>query len=326
VLDLDLAGKYIGPMHPEIVQDTPGVCSICGMALVSAESYGYAEQVEDDPNASLLIPATAVLLTGTRAVIYVEVEHSGGLTYEGRTIELGPRAGDSYVVRSGLKEGERVVTNGAFKLDAELQIHAKPSMMSPEGSNLTPMHDHSTGSKGPDQPANKDGMKMVSETETSTEPVKVDETLAVELRNTLQPVYAAYFNLQAAFASDDVAVAQVAATDLHADMASMESEGWSDLHSTIQTGAATKGNASSIEGARVAFKTLSDAFISLESEIGHAGDESWFRVRCPMAFGNEGADWLQTKDDVLNPYYGASMLHCGSVQETLEASHSGDEK
>jgi len=46
---------------------------------------------------------------------------------------LGPRAGDFYEVKAGLDEGERVVVNGAFMLDAELQIKAKPSMMTPQG-------------------------------------------------------------------------------------------------------------------------------------------------------------------------------------------------
>jgi Cu(I)/Ag(I) efflux system membrane fusion protein len=77
----------------------------------------------------LVIPASAPLLTGTRAVVYVVLNDKDKPTFEGRTVVLGPRAGEWYVVRSGLNEGERVVTRGAFKIDAELQIRAKPSMM-----------------------------------------------------------------------------------------------------------------------------------------------------------------------------------------------------
>ncbi len=80
----------------------------------------------------LLIPASAPLITGKRAIVYVAVPGKEG-TFEGREIILGPKAGDYYVVLSGLKEGERVVTNGNFKIDSSLQIQAKPSMMSPEG-------------------------------------------------------------------------------------------------------------------------------------------------------------------------------------------------
>jgi Cu(I)/Ag(I) efflux system membrane fusion protein len=82
----------------------------------------------------LVIPATAPLLTGERAVVYVEVEDTDKPTYEGREVVLGPRAGDYYIVLSGLHEGERVVVEGAFKIDSALQIRAKPSMMNPEGA------------------------------------------------------------------------------------------------------------------------------------------------------------------------------------------------
>ena len=79
----------------------------------------------------LLVPSSALLLTGTRAVVYVEVEPG---VYEGREVQLGPKVGDSYVVLSGLREGEKVVTHGAFKIDSELQIQGKRSMMNPKPS------------------------------------------------------------------------------------------------------------------------------------------------------------------------------------------------
>ena len=79
----------------------------------------------------LVIPATAPLLTGKRAVVYVAIPDKDRPTYEGREVVLGPRVGEHYIVTDGLREGDRVVTRGAFKIDAELQIRAKPSMMSP---------------------------------------------------------------------------------------------------------------------------------------------------------------------------------------------------
>ena len=67
-------------------------------------------------------------------------EHSH---YEGREVVLGPRAGDDYIVKSGLSEGELVVTNGAFKLDADLQIRGAKSMMNPSGGTVTTItHQH----------------------------------------------------------------------------------------------------------------------------------------------------------------------------------------
>lgn len=89
----------------------------------------------------LVIPATAPLVTGKRAVVYMAVPGKPG-AYEGREIVLGPRAGDYYLVRHGLTEGELVVTNGNFKIDSAIQILAKPSMMSPEGGGATGLHEH----------------------------------------------------------------------------------------------------------------------------------------------------------------------------------------
>ena len=80
-----------------------------------------------------------------------------GPTFEGREVVLGPRAGDYYIVRYGLAEGERVVTNGNFKIDAELQIQAKPAMMTPEGGGSSGAHQHG-GANGAQAPGG--GMSM----------------------------------------------------------------------------------------------------------------------------------------------------------------------
>ncbi|BBO92669.1 efflux RND transporter periplasmic adaptor subunit [Desulfosarcina ovata] len=89
---------------------------------------GAAAPGEESAGAPLVIPDTAPLITGNRAVVYVEDPGKSG-TYEGREVLLGPRASDYYVVRQGLMEGETVVTNGNFKIDSAVQILAKPSMM-----------------------------------------------------------------------------------------------------------------------------------------------------------------------------------------------------
>jgi Cu(I)/Ag(I) efflux system membrane fusion protein len=132
VMDPSLVGKWICPMHPGIVRDAPGSCDICGMPLETSESLGYVSASEADTAKPLVIPATAPLVTGVRAVVYVELPNTERPTYEGREVLLGPRAGDYYIVRDGLSEGERVVTEGNFKIDSALQIQAKPSMMSAE--------------------------------------------------------------------------------------------------------------------------------------------------------------------------------------------------
>jgi Cu(I)/Ag(I) efflux system membrane fusion protein len=144
VIDASLAGKWISPMHPEIVKDESGQCDICGMELVRAEDLGLLTN-EATAEMPLVIPATAPLLTGKRAVVYVRVPGQDQPTFEGREVVLGPRVGKYYIVRDGLREGERVVTNGAFKIDSALQIMAKPSMMSPDGGAPVSGHAHHGG-------------------------------------------------------------------------------------------------------------------------------------------------------------------------------------
>ncbi len=80
--------------------------------------------------APLLIPASAPLITGRRALVYVQLPGEEGV-YEGREIILGSRQDGHYQVRSGLKEGELVVTRGAFKIDSAIQIQGRPSLMNP---------------------------------------------------------------------------------------------------------------------------------------------------------------------------------------------------
>jgi len=142
VLDASLAGKWISPMHPEIVKDEPGNCDICGMPLVRAETLGFVTAQPNDASKPLVIPVSAALLTGTRAIVYVQIPDAPQPTYEGREVVLGPRAGDNYLVKSGVKEGELVVVNGNFNLDSALQIAAKPSMMNPEGGGGGGGHHH----------------------------------------------------------------------------------------------------------------------------------------------------------------------------------------
>ena len=137
----EMAGKWICPMHPAVVKTEAGNCDICGMDLVTTESLGYV--VDTPKETPLVIPASAPLITGARAVVYVQVPGARKPTYEGREVVLGPRAGDYYIVKSGLAEGEIVVTNGNFKIDSALQIQAKPSMMNPEGAAV-PGHHYGT--------------------------------------------------------------------------------------------------------------------------------------------------------------------------------------
>ena len=77
----------------------------------------------------LVIPGSAVLWTGKRSIVYVKQPDGDGINFNMREIDLGPMLGNSYVVLGGLKEGEEIVTDGTFSVDAAAQLAGKPSMM-----------------------------------------------------------------------------------------------------------------------------------------------------------------------------------------------------
>ena len=96
---------------------------------------------KEDLKKVLVIPEAAPLITGKRAIVYVEAPGEPG-SFEARAVILGPRTKGWYVVRHGLREGDRVVVNGNFKIDSAVQILAGPSMMEhTDGESMT-MHRH----------------------------------------------------------------------------------------------------------------------------------------------------------------------------------------
>ena len=262
----EFAGKWISPMHPEIIKDGPGQCDVCGMDLVPAEELVYVNN--EAGSAPLIVPTSAVLRTGKRAVVYVENPDAERPTYEGREIVLGPRAGDVFLVSSGLETGERVVTNGAFKIDSALQIKAKPSMMSVQ--------------------ADKD-VSMVADA-------------SVEL-------VAPYLQLQRALAADDLPGSKVA---LKAMMAITGHTGeMAKLFHIMMV-------ADSLDGIRRPyFETLSNAMITAVKENSNAFGDTLYRMHCSMVYDDRGADWLQDDEELMNPYYGSAMLHCGALKEEI---------
>jgi Cu(I)/Ag(I) efflux system membrane fusion protein len=326
VIDENLAGMWISPMHPEVVKDGPGSCDVCAMPLVPAESLGYAGRSDAGEAAPLMVPASAPLITGKRAIVYVDVSDADGPVFEGREIQLGPRAGNSYVVVSGLEEGDLVVTNGAFKIDSELQIQAKPSMMSPVGDVAAPGHRGGTkiggahvvthDSHGVDV-AGSGGDPLASA------PGRLDESK--DVLSALAPVYEKYFEVQMALAGDDHGLAAKAAREVEeraksVNMRILSPEGhkrWMALLEPLSEAALSIAESGDIVSARDGFYFLSRVAVELHDSFGHSGEADYYLTFCPMARNNAGAHWLQTENVVWNSFYGPSMLRCGVIEKSL---------
>ena len=256
-------------------------------AIVAASS-------EKGENAPLVVPSSAPLFTGRRAIVYVEVATGDRTTYEARTVRLGPRLGKFYPVVAGLSEGERIVIRGAFAIDADLQIRGGNSMM-------TSPDDLQSG--------------------------QWDNIIHMPRKDlkTLAPLMNEYLLMQRALGSDNLEKAQAAAANLQVEIKKVKlsqppeaAKMWK-THSPMLSGHATHVEKSkSLEGARKGFEGLSGSIVMLLRTLGNPLDAPLSQAFCPMAAGSKGASWIQEGEEVFNPYFGASMLDCGEVSYSVD--------
>jgi len=428
IMDAGLVGKWICPMHPEIIKETSGKCDICQMPLVTTESQGY---VSDNPalvEKPLVIPVSAALVTGTRAIVYVQVPDTEKPTYEGREIALGPRAGDYYLVRSGLSEGELVVVKGNFKIDSSLQIMAKPSMMTPEGADAGDMHDHgprTDSDEGDAKPAvdlpalskyqiqdvlakaqvvkkaveSEDLQKIksaFSELDQSLKNVDMElltghvhmlwmeyhmrlsndavegiqaktvkdakaaaKSLAENIssmaakfglvykhpafegsrisdtfRKQLAKVFENYFAMQQALADDNIQLATESAKKASNALKAVDMkllsgqvhDKWMKFSAELESTLFKASESKDIKLLREDFYLLSQQLAKIAKHFGSTGQSPLYILRCPMAFDNKGAQWLQNNDQTSNPYFGQMMLRCGGVKEVVGVKEIWEKK
>ncbi len=253
----------------------------------------------------LVIPASAPLITGKRAVVYIEVPGKKG-RYQGREIVLGPRTGDYYIVREGLSEGELVVVNGNFKIDSAIQILAKPSMMYPEESAQT---------------AKDQGKSPQKVEEENLEPFKVSDAFKTQLKS----VFSAYFTIHQSLSQDDFKSAQEGAKKLAEEIDAVDMKllegtphmAWMEEQKALKKSIREIAGAKDIEDARSAFIPISESLYTVAKRFGTSGKQPVLRFHCSMAAAGKGAYWLQNKPGTENPYYGSAMFKCGDQVETI---------
>jgi len=259
--------------------------------FVEATVTGAAVGGEGGAPAPLMIPSSAPLFTGRRSVVYVEVPGTGAPTYEMRVVRLGPETAAGFSVVAGLGEGERVVTHGAFVLDADLQIRSGVGMMA--------LPDDGAGG-GP-----WDAVVEVSE----------------DVRAALVPVVDAYLAIAEASSRDDLEAARRGADQLDAargDVPRPASEAarerWGRIDAALARHGAEVGSAGDLAAVRRGIDGLSDGLVDLLRSFGNPMSFPLHLAHCPMAFDDAGADWVQRGVDVENAYIGEEMLTCGEIR------------
>ena len=261
----------------------------------------------------LSIPASSVLWTGERSVVYLKTNPDQPI-FEMREIKLGNQIGNEYEVVEGLFVGNEIVTNGTFTVDAAAQLQGKKSMMNKDGGKVMTGHE---GHLGMDNNAsNKE-----SDHTNMNERLEVSEKFQEQLNS----VYNAYINLKDALVKEDSISTSANATTLlnklnKVDMKLLSDNKahnhWMSLEGEIKSSATSISETSDIKSQRDHFKHLSSHLINAVQLFGI--NEKVYVEFCPMADNNNGAYWLSKEEKVINPYFGEAMLTCGEVKQVIE--------
>ncbi|MCM8571019.1 efflux RND transporter periplasmic adaptor subunit [Gramella jeungdoensis] len=244
------------------------------------------ERPEGIHEGSILIPRSAVLWTGTRSLVYVKTSPDEPV-FQMKEVKLGDALDNSYEVLEGLSDGDEVVTNGTFTVDAAAQLQGKRSMMNnPKSQKKQAMN-----------------MKMELSEDFQKEFVKsLDE----------------YFKLKDALVDSNPEKAMKSAGSMLEKLPKAKLQGMAAAHfNKVKEMLEAISKNENLENQRAHFVILSENMIALTANIDSLGQAVYVQ-HCPMADSNKGADWLSLSSEVRNPYYGEAMLSCGEVTKELK--------
>ncbi|MBS9461412.1 efflux RND transporter periplasmic adaptor subunit [Flagellimonas sp. 389] len=267
---------------------------------------GKIESGLADIKTTLFVPSSAIMWTGERSLVYVKVNEDEPI-FEMREVLLGARNGENIEVTQGLDSGEEIVTNGTFTVDAAAQLQGKKSMMNKTGDRAM------TGHEG------HMGMQEGMSSDSSGEMMKME--FSDGFKKDFEAVLPTYLKLKDALVgSDALQTSKEAKTALESlkrlnlsDMGSMEKVHF-DKSIEMLEAISKKEN---LENQRSHFVILNENMVAIVNNLDSL-DETIYVQKCPMANNNKGAVWLSTENQIRNPYYGDTMLKCGSVVKIID--------
>ena len=252
------------------------------------------------------IPASAVLWTGKRSLVYVKAAQDSPI-FEMREVTLGQKNGAQVEIIEGLNIGEEIVTKGTFTVDAAAQLQGKKSMMNNTGGKTMTGHEGHTG---------------VQENHDSSTAMK--QTMKMNFSDSFQkdfkPVLLAYLKVKDALVASDAPQTVVSAkATLEAlneiptsNLGKIEQEHFNASVKMLEAIAAK----TNLNNQRSHFVLLNEHLVALVSAFSTL-ENTLYVQQCPMANNNQGAVWLSKEKDIRNPYFGAAMLKCGSTIKSL---------
>ncbi|MFI8379957.1 efflux RND transporter periplasmic adaptor subunit [Leeuwenhoekiella sp. NPDC079379] len=230
------------------------------------------------------IPASAILWTGERSLVYVKPNPTQSV-FEMREVSLGPKKEDSYSIVSGLSPGEEIVVNGTFTVDAAAQLGGKKSMMN-------------------------SGVAVA--VENDSKPAVLPEEVQEQVKQAI-PTYLA---MTEAFIASDVSKVSANAKKFKEqldkiDNAALETVDKSHFSKITQMLTAIN-RAKTIENQREHLVLLNENMAAIANRVKKLNTTLYLQ-RCPMANDSKGAVWLSESEEIKNPYYSDTMRSCGSI-------------
>jgi Cu(I)/Ag(I) efflux system membrane fusion protein len=271
---------------------------------------GEIKTINSKATEVIAIPSSAVLWTGKRSVVYLKATINESV-FEIREITLGNKNGSTYEVLSGLKNGDEIVTNGTFTVDAAAQLQGKKSMMNKKGGIAITGHEGHVAMNGS---VNKD---------TKNNSVRLE--VSKEFQKQLNEVFIKYIALKDAFVKEESnnIISQsekIGAILSKVDIKLLENKEaqtfWMSLEKQLRVAVSSILKTTAIKEQRNHFKQVSSSLIEALQVFGV--NEKVFVAFCPMADSNKGAYWLSIEKKVINPYFGNKMLTCGEVKQVIE--------
>lgn len=253
---------------------------------------GEVQVEKNDPNQAIKIPATAIMWTGKRSVVYVKTNPDEPV-FEMREVLIGNQSNSMYEILGGLKSGEEVVTNGVFTVDASAQLLGKQAMMN-----------HTKG---------------------TIEMPKKRFKVSAKFKKQLNTAVNTYITIKDALIQHDSLTVFKTSEKLKTNLSKINSgllnetkakEQWKTLNKVMSASANTMQNTTNLSVQRKQFKSLSAHLIEAVETFGV--NKTLYSQYCPMADNDTGGYWLSTEEKILNPYFGDMMLSCGEVKQTIE--------
>ncbi|WP_196890666.1 efflux RND transporter periplasmic adaptor subunit [Aureivirga marina] len=229
-------------------------------------------------NEQITIPKSAVLWTGKRSIVYTKTKDAQP-HFEIKEVVVSPISETMYQVHKGLDSEDEIVVSGTFTVDAAAQLQGKKSMM-----------------------------KVVAKQEI--------EQSEVENLNLIVDDYLKIAENMVSGNESEIKKLTIQTTkDLQLIEKSIKDKKVKELLNKVSKEFHIFASQPDLKAQRAVFDNLSKSVIQLVEKVSLQRELNVFY--CPMANNNEGGNWINSKTEVLNPYFGEAMLSCGTLEKVL---------